>query len=641
MCGIAGYLDMSGRHAADRRVLVSMLDTLKHRGPDGEGCWLQGPLAMGTRRLSILDIAGSDQPLFNETRDLVLVGNGEIFNFVELRKELLARGHRFATQGDLEVVLHLYEDYGADFVHHVHGQFSVVLYDMRTRQLYLFRDHMGITPLFYAQFDRQLIFASEIKAILKHPAARREVDLQGLDQIICFPGLISPTTMFAGVSALRPGHYLRVCEGRIEDLQYWDLDYPPAGTLYEDQDSEALAGEFRRVFDDAVKIRMRSDRPVGVYLSGGLDSSFVAASMRGIQSAGRLVSFSIVFPESRSIDERRYQRLMAQHLELEHVEIAFREADIAEYLRAMVWHAECPVKETYNTCSMALAKAAGDRQIPVVLGGEGADELLGGYPGYRFDSLAAQAPPAVLDADEARVRARLWGNAAVRYERMYHQFDQWRRGFFSAAVVAEFDRVNCLARPPIRTDRISGRDPIHQRSYIDSKVRMADHLLGDHGDRMAMAASVEGRYPFLDRHVVDFVRQLSPEWKVRGLEEKILLKHAARSRVPETIIRREKFGFRAAGSPALLRMQLPFTEELLDPARLARQGYLNPATISAIVAQSRQPGAQFNPHAQDDLLLIAMTFGLFLELFDMPSLAERNVSRCRGSASDVEEDHIP
>ena len=620
MCGIAGFLDMSGHHGADRRVLLSMLDTLKHRGPDGEGSWVEGPLALGTRRLSIVDIAGSDQPLFNETRDLVLVGNGEIFNFVELRAELTARGHRFGTQGDLEVLLHLYEDHGVDFVHHINGQFSVALYDLKARQLFLFRDHMGITPLFYAQFDGQLIFASEIKAILKHPAARRAVDLRGLDQTICFPGLISPTTMFAGVNALPPGHSLRVGEGRMQVRQYWDLDYPPAETLYEDADGEALAGEFRRVFDQAVKIRMRSDRPVGVYLSGGLDSSFVAASMRHLQPSGRLVSFSIVFPESRSIDERRYQRLMNQHLDLERVEIPFRDADIATYLRTMVWHAECPVKETYNTCSMALAKAASDAEIPVILGGEGADELLGGYPGYRFDSLAAQAAPAVLTAEEAGIRARLWGNAAVRYERMYHEIDLWRRTFFSPGVVAEFERVNCLAHAPILTDRISGRHFIHQRSYIDSKVRMADHLLGDHGDRMAMAASVEGRYPFLDRNVVDFVRHLSPDWKVRGLEEKILLKHAARGRVPDAIVRREKFGFRSAGSPALMRMELPFIAELLDPARLKREGYLNPDTISAIAAQSRQPKAQFNPHAQDDLLLIALTFGLFLELFDMPNL---------------------
>ncbi|MYM91736.1 asparagine synthase (glutamine-hydrolyzing) [Rugamonas sp. FT82W] len=620
MCGIAGFIDLTGRPPAGPAALDAMLGALKHRGPDGDGVYAHGALVMGMRRLSILDAEGSQQPLHSEDGQLVLIGNGEIFNYIELRAQLLERGHRFATDGDLEVVLHLYQEHGVRFVEHINGQFALALYDRRSGELMLFRDHFGITPLFYSIAGGTLIFGSEIKAILRHPAAPRKVDLAGLDSIICFPGLVSPHTMFDGVQALRPGHYVRVAGGQAAQHEYWDLDYPPQHTDYGTLDENEQAAAFRRLFDQAVALRMRSDRPIGVYLSGGLDSSFVAASMRQQRPGGALPAFSIVFPDQRSIDERRFQRMMALEAGLDHIEVPFHEAQIGQHLRDMVWHAECPVKESYNTCSMALAAAARQAGVAVVLGGEGADELLAGYPGYRFDSLRDPSRPEALTADEAAARQRLWGCASVRYERQYHQFGVWRRQFYSDAVLADFGRVDRLAQPPLRTDRLHGRHPVHQRSYIDSKLRMADHLLGDHGDRMAMWQSVEGRYPFLDRHLVDFVRGVAPERKVRGLDEKILLKHAAQGRVPQAIVRREKFGFRSQGSHALLRLRLPWVEDLLDPARLRRQGYLNPDTIAALAAAARQPGTQANPHAEDDLLLVAITFGLLLELFDLPDL---------------------
>jgi asparagine synthase (glutamine-hydrolysing) len=619
MCGIAGFLDTSGRKRAEQDILSAMLKTLLHRGPDDEGFWVEGACAMGTRRLSILDKDGSNQPLFNEERDLVLVGNGEIFNYIELQQELVGRGHRLSTRGDLETILHLYEDHGPGFVHHVEGQFSVAIYDRKQNKLSLFRDRFGITPLFYAEFDGNLIFASEIKAILRHPACTRRVDLMGLDQIVCFPGLISPRTMFAGINSLRPGHWLEVQGSKLTEHEYWDLEFPAKEFCYNDIEVDEEAEEFLRRFDHAVAVRMRSDRPVGVYLSGGLDSSLVASAMRANQPSGRMMSFSIVFPESRAIDERRFQRLMVQKLDLDHVEVPFLDAQISENLSRMVWHAECPVKETYNTCSMALAKAASGSSVPVVLGGEGADELFGGYPGYRFDSISGLSSQ-VLDPTESLARERIWGDSSVRYERAYHEFGLWRRRLFSDRILSEFEFVDSLSNPPIRVDRLTGRHPIHQRSYIDCKVRMADHLLGDHGDRMAMAYSVEGRYPFLDRRVVEFVRYLAPDKKVRGLDEKILLKEAAKGRVPDQIVRREKFGFRSPGSAALMKMPNSQFADLLDPAKVERQGYLNPRLINELAVKAREPGGRVNPHAEDDLLLIALTFGMFLDLFKIPDL---------------------
>jgi asparagine synthase (glutamine-hydrolysing) len=622
MCGIAGFLDLNSRERDARGVLSAMLTSLVHRGPDGQGMLVRGSLAMGARRLSIVDVQGSDQPLLNEDKTLALVGNGEIFNYVELRQELKSRGHVFSTEGDLEVILHLFEESGPDFVKRVNGQFSIALYDFQKNELHLFRDHFGITPLFYTANAHGIVFASEIKAILCHPGVTRAVDLSGLDQVICFPGLVSPRTMFKGIHSLRPGHRLQVCGASVTEREFWDLDYPLADSHHQNSDEGELAREFLSVFDRAVELRMRADRPVGVYLSGGLDSSFVAASMRANQPSAKIHAFSIVFPESRSIDERRFQREMVQLLGLEHVEVPFRDADIGGLLSDMVWHAECPVKESYNTCSMALAKAARGLDVPVVLGGEGADELLAGYPGYRFDSVALRAGKMeTLGAEEARARGILWGDPFVRYERMYHTFGQWRRSFFSRAVLEEFEQVDVLREPPLRVDRLQGRHPINQRSYIDCKLRMTDHLLGDHGDRMAMAKSVEARFPFLDPAVFEFVRTLPPNYKVNGLDEKVLLKRAAEGRVPRSILRREKFGFRSPGSPVLLKNSPAMVDELLDSGRLRAQGYLNVEMIEELKNKHRSSGAQFNPHAEDDLLLIALTFGLFLELFKMPTLS--------------------
>ncbi|KQV45141.1 hypothetical protein ASC93_00890 [Massilia sp. Root335] len=234
--------------------------------------------------------------------------------------------------------------------------------------------------------------------------------------------------------------------------------------------------------------------------------------------------------------------------------------------------------------------------------------------------MSHQLAAELIDENEAKARSRLWGHSAVRYERRYHEFGRWRRRFYSDAVLNEFDKIDCLATPPLRADRLDRRHQVHQRSYIDIKLRLADHLLGDHGDRMGMANSVEGRFPFLDKHMVAFARSISPDLKVNGLDEKVIVKLAASRRIPQEVVRREKFGFRAPGSPSLLKVVNPYIEELLDSRRIEKQGYFNAAEINKLVEDTRKNGSKFNPHAQDDLLLIAITFGVFLDVFNMPDL---------------------
>lgn len=619
MCGIAGFIDLSGREPADPQVLAAMLERLVHRGPDGFGTFVEGGVALGMRRLSIIDPDGSGQPLRNRRGDIVLFGNGEVFNYRELRQQLQARGRRFLTDGDLEVILHLYEEMGMDFVHHLNGQFSIALFDKRTQQLHIVRDQFGITPVHYGVFGDVLVFASEIKAMLCHPAVPRRVDLVGLDQIICYPGLVSPRTLFQGISALPPGHRLEVSSGKATSYRYWDLDYPPEHDGHDAMSEHEAVEEFSYRLGQAVALRLRADTPVGIYLSGGLDSSLVAALMRAAQPDRDIASFSITFPDMSLIDERKYQRMVATSLNFNHCEIAFSRDQIASRLRTSVWHAECPVKETYNTCTLAMAEAARANGVPVILGGEGADELLGGYPGYRFDAFAAseRTPP---DPLEEAANVRLWGASGIRYERQYGRFAQWRRQFFSPDALEHLGEHGCLASPIVDTERLARRHRLHQRSVIDVKARLGDHLLGDHGDRMNMACSIEGRYPFLDRQLCEFLLKVPPNLKLRGLEEKYLLKQAAKGLVPTRIVNREKFGFRAPGSPYLLSLNEPWIQDILAPDTLRRQGYVNVEWINGMMSANRQTERALNPHLEDDLALLALTFGILLDAFDLPAL---------------------
>ncbi|WPN60171.1 asparagine synthase (glutamine-hydrolyzing) [Pseudomonas sp. P9_31] len=620
MCGIAGFMDLSGQVSADPGVLSRMLQTLIHRGPDAQGTLVEGGRAIGMRRLSIIDPGGSEQPLYNEDQSLALVGNGEIYNYIELREQLTARGHVFRTKGDMEVVLHLFEEFGADMTEHLNGQFSLALLDRRSGRLWLFRDPMGITPLHYAVFGDTLVFASEIKAILQHPAARRAIDPIGLDQVLCFPGLVSPRTLFKDVHSLPAGHRLVVDGTQITQEAFWDMDYPMQGAESQVIDEGAVVEQFLGLFDAAVKRRLRADVPVGLYLSGGLDSSFLAASVKAVAPEHELTTFSVVFPENRAINERVYQTLMVRQLGSRHIEIPFEQERIADLLHDMVWHSECPVKETYNTCTMAMSAAARAHGIPVVLGGEGADELLAGYPGYRFDAFSRQRGLEELSQEEAFARERLWGSSAVRYERHYGGYRDFRRRFLSRELEQSLLAEDCLSRPVIDVSKVLGRHPVNQRSYLDIKLRLADHLLGDHGDRMNMVSSIEGRFPFLDRDVVDLLRRLPPHLKLNGMDEKYLLKQAAVGRVPQAIIKREKFGFRAPGSSFLLAQNKEWIYDTLSPERIAREGFFDPAAIADELQRQKNAPVGANPHADDDILLFALTFSILLEKFDIKGL---------------------
>lgn len=621
MCGLVGYMDMDQERRISKTILTRMMETLHHRGPDSHGCFLDENIGLGFQRLSIIDIVGGNQPLFNEDRSVLLVCNGEIYNHIELRTYLLQKGHTFRTKSDVEVIIHLYEEEGFTFLNKLNGQFAFALYDQKENSLFLARDHFGIAPLHYTCTDGLFIFASEIKAILEHPAVYRAVNLTGLDQILSFPGLVSPTTMFENIHSLPSGHAIVIKDFELKITQYWDLDYPKEPTSIDTKPEHYYQEKLLEILTSSVKYRLQADVPVGFYLSGGLDSSLIAALINKVSAGASRNSFSIGFA-SNHIDESRYQKLMVDHIRSNHREIVFDWNQIASNLTKMVYHCECPVKETYNTCSLSLSKAVKETGISVILTGEGADELFAGYIGYRFDKsgmrVSNEYDVQVLLEDE--LRERLWGDSNLFYEKEQFSFRETKTAVYSSQLNNLFHTFDCLNFPLVDKTKLKGRHPIHQRSYLDFKLRLADHLLSDHGDRMALANSVEARYPFLDINLVEFATQIPPNLKLNDYTEKYILKKVAGGLVPDAIIEREKFGFRAPGSPYLLQQNIEWINDLLSYERIKRQGYFQPDVVEYLKSRYVQKGFEIHPHLEDDLLLFVLTFCIFLDVFKMPSL---------------------
>lgn len=621
MCGFTGYADTRGERQANQEVLSRMTSSLVHRGPDSDGYFLEGSIGLGFRRLSIIDLNGGDQPFYNEDNSVVLLCNGEIYNYRELRKELIEKGHSFRSSCDVEVLLHLYEEEGTNFLNRLNGQFAFVIYDRNKKLLFLARDHFGINPLYYTMADGVFIFGSEVKAILEHPLVERAVDLTGLDQVLSFPGLVSPRTMFKNIKSLKSGHYMTLVDGNLKVSEYWDLDYPLKGQTGDERPESFYVDELKELFTQSVGYRLQADVPVGFYLSGGLDSSLIGAMINKISPSVQRHSFSIGFAE-REMNESKYQQMMAQHVDSIHHEIIFGWTEISQRMADMIYHCECPVKESYNTCSMALSEAAKRNGVPVVLTGEGADELFAGYVGYRWDQSGVRESKK-YDLDtllEDEIREKLWGDKDLFYETDQHAFREVKTALYSEGAEELYDDFDCLNFELVNKEKLRGRDFIHQRSYLDFKLRLSDHLISDHGDRMALANSIEARYPFLDIGLINFSRQIPPHLKLNQFTEKYILKKVAEDLLPQGIVKREKFGFHAPGSPYLLQQKLDWVFDILSYERIKRQGYFNPDTIEALKRNYSREGFKLNLPFESDLLMIVLTFGIFLDTFKMPSL---------------------
>jgi asparagine synthase (glutamine-hydrolysing) len=620
MCGIAGIFSVDRDRPIDPDLVPAMAAALSHRGPDDDGAFAVDGVAFGFRRLSIVDIPSGNQPHYSEDGAVVSICNGEIYNHRELRQHLQRRGHRFRTRCDVEVLVHLYEEHGADFVGRLNGQFAFALYDRNRHRLLLGRDQVGIVPLFYTEAGGQLLFGSEIKALLAHPAVKRRVDLTGLDQILTFPGLVSPTTMFEGIRSLPPGHLLEAGDGPPQLQRYWDLVYPETSKPAPARNTSFYVDTLDELLLSSVRRRLEADVPVGFYLSGGLDSSLIGALAQRAAPGRRFHSYSITFPDA-AIDERRSQRLMTELLGTIHHEIEFPATEIISRLRQAVVAAEAPLKESYDTCSLALSALVRDSGHKVVLTGEGADELFAGYVGYRLDAAgggtrgAADGIEALL---EEELRAELWGDPDFFYERDYCLFRDLKAGLYSTDATRALPGFDCTRRQIVDPAALVGCHPLHQRSYADFKLRLADHLLADHGDRPALANSVEARYPFLDLDVIEFARTVPPGLLVRNGTEKWLLRAVAHRYLPPAIAGREKFGFVAPGSPYLLGRRVEWVDDLMSPTLIRRQNYFDPDAIERLRRRQLTSETRLNATFDTDVLMLVLCFGLFLEAFDLP-----------------------
>jgi asparagine synthase (glutamine-hydrolysing) len=625
MCGICGKLNYDPMAAAERAEIAAMCARLRHRGPDDEGLFVDGPVGLGARRLSIIDLAGGHQPLANEDGTVWAVQNGEIYNYRELRRELVGQGHVFATDSDTEVLVHLYEQDGPAFMRRLHGMFAVAVWDRRAGRLVLARDRLGVKPLFYAEHDDALVFGSEIKALLAL-GLPRQLDPEALHDYLSFDFVPGPRTMFAGIRKLPAGHRL-VWDGRLAVEPYWDIplaaDLPP---LPEDRDT--LAVELRRRLEDAVRLAMVSDVPVGAFLSGGLDSSLVTALMSRL--ANRPVqTFAVGFHEA-SYNELPFARRVAAHCGTEHHECIV-EPRVEDVVHALVGCFDEPFADSSAVAAYVVSQVAA-REAKVVMSGDGGDEVFGGYVIYQADRLAGlyrRLPPRLADGVLPRLagwlpasdrkmsldlKLRRFVTHASRDPLAAHGLwraiftEEMKAGLYANGTAVRRDSMDLLR---VHFDAHPGPDLLNRLMIVDAKVSLADDMLAK-VDRTSMAHGLEVRVPLLDHPLVEWMSAVPSRHKVAGLGLKVLLRRAARDLLPADILNRPKAGFHVPVPGWLKRELRPLLAEQLGPATVARQGLFNPATVSRLVAD-HQAGRANHSRNLWGLLMLSLWYDRFLD----------------------------
>ncbi|MCI0519391.1 MAG: asparagine synthase (glutamine-hydrolyzing) [Chloroflexi bacterium] len=646
MCGITGIYQSEAREEIQETTLRRMLGALRHRGPDQFGVYLDERVGLGSARLSIIDLSSGQQPISNEDETLWIVFNGEIFNYVELRPELEQRGHHFTTNTDTEVVVHLYEEYGPACLQRLNGQFAIALWDSRKGSLFLARDRLGIRPLFYTLHEGALIFASEIKSILAEGRVRAEIDPVALDQIFTYWSTLSPRSAFKGIRDVPPGHYLLAQDGQIRVERYWQVEFPAegGGQAEASRPVEDLLEEFHDLLVDATQIRLRADVPVGAYLSGGLDSSTTAAIIRNY-THNRLDTFSIAFSDP-DFDESAYQIQMAKLLGTDHHVVYASHEEIGKVFPEVIWHTETPLTRTSPAPLFLLSNLVHENGYKVVMTGEGADEFLAGYnifkeamirrfwarnPQSQFRPLLLRRLyPYIADlsrSGDAYLKA-FFGSGLEKVNDPYYshtvRWEDTSRGkrFFSDALRQTIEERRRENPPPALPQNFKTWSALQQAQYLEVSVFLSQYLLSSQGDRVAMAHSVEGRFPFLDYRVVEFCNRLPADLKLRGLTEKYLLKRLARRWLPEEIWQRPKRPYRAPIQRSFFNPAAEgYVRELLSPQALGGSGYFKPGAVAQLADKSSR-GMRLSE--TDDMALVGvistqLVHNQFVSHFSMPA----------------------
>ncbi len=626
MCGIAGIA--SNRNHINKREanLEQMVGSLHHRGPDECGLFHDDKCAMGMARLSIIDLSGGSQPISNEDQNLWIVFNGEIFNYPELRNDLKQRGHKFATNSDTEVIIHCFEEYGTDFVHHLNGQFAIAIWNRKEQRLTLARDRIGIRPLFYTLKNHRLLFASEMKSLFANGSIRPEILPSGLADIFTFWVNIPPETIFKDIKELPPGHILLFDRNGLKIRKYWDYTFPEDSDGFVRSEKQAK-DRLKSLLFDSVTLRLRADVPVAAYLSGGIDSSIISALVKRYHN-NDLITFSVAFKD-QAFDERAFQEQMVKEIGTSHHMLEVGPKEIAQDFIQVIWFSERPLMRTAPAPLFSLSRMVRQTGIKVVLTGEGADEFFGGYNIFKEEKLRrflakrpdskcrpllfARLYPYILKSPGAlnpfwqafftkhlTDLANPYYSHLLRWENTAHI-----KNLFSPSIREEFDlkrqfqKLDAYCSPSLMKWH-----PLNRAQYIEAHLFLNGYLLSSQGDRMMMGNAVEGRFPFLDHRLVEFTARLHPELKIRGLKEKYILKKSFEALIPKSIVNRPKQPYRAPIVEVFLGKETnDLINEMLSPECIKGYGYLNPRSVDNLKKKIGRMGTK--TAARDEMALAA------------------------------------
>jgi asparagine synthase (glutamine-hydrolysing) len=611
MCGIAGIIDYRSKENT-RPEIDAMLRAINHRGPDECGYYHSEFATIGNVRLSIIDLSGGQQPMPDISGRYWIVFNGEIFNYKELRSDLTAKGYKLQNHSDTEVLVQLYAIHGSKCLTMLNGQFAFAIWDKVKEELFLARDRVGIRPLFYNLENGVFSFASEIKSLFTKKNIAREFSFENLSQVFTFWTAITPNTPFKGILELPPGHFATFSRKGLAINRFWEINYmnPPLAISLQD-----AMDRFHELFSDSVRIRLRADVEVAAYLSGGIDSSATVAYIKDIEP-GVLNTFSIGF-EEKDFDESHYQKEAVDYFKTTHKSIICPSSDIAEVFPRVIWHTETPMTRTAPAPMFLLSKLVRDNNIKVVITGEGSDEILAGYDIFkeaRIRRFWASQPSSVL---RPLLLKKLYPdlphlqNASPNILKMFfgYKLEDVDNPFYSHLL--RWNNSNHIKKhlaPELREKLESyspykdlsenlpngydSWDPLSRSQWLETTVFMSGYLLSSQGDRMGMANSIEGRYPFLDYRVVEFCSSLPTEFKLNGLKEKYLLKKLLKNKIPDSIIDRTKQPYRAPIRSVFLNSNAPaYVDEMLSESYTRKAGIFNYDSVSPLIEKIRKTGS--------------------------------------------------
>jgi asparagine synthase (glutamine-hydrolysing) len=636
MCGISGFYSKTKSSIEGINILTEMISTLIHRGPDEYGVYVNGNMGLAQARLSIIDLEGGSQPIHNEDKSVWIVFNGEIFNYLELRQQLEKKGHIFYTKTDTEVLIHLYEEDGIGMLDKLNGQFAFTIYDIRRKQFFIARDHVGIIPLYYTLTPGgEFVFSSEIKGLFQFPGVTKHIDHQHLMELFVFWSNLNGKTIFRDVHELMPGHYMIFNGDQIHIGKYWDLTFP-ANADFEYKSTGVYENELRELLDDASAIRLRADVPVAAYLSGGIDSSIVAYLIKKFHQ-NELTTFSVGFQDPR-YDERSYQQMMVNFLGTNHFETVVSGEDIAGAFSQLIWYTEKPTFRSAPAPLYYLSKLVRENHIKVVLTGEGADENFAGYNIFKEAKIRE-----FLARNPNSAQRELLLNSIYPYVKRDERTQRFWKAFFkrnleqvhkvyfshmlrwaNSSYVLQFMKkeIRDGFNPDEKMGEIESFFPeearnwnaLNRAQYLEIKLFLPGYLLSTQGDRMLMANSVEGRFPYLDRRVMEFAARMPNYLKMPGLKEKNILKRTFRNELPHEILYRDKQPYRAPIYTSFLGENAPdFVRYYLSEEALAKTGIFEPETVRKLVSVGTKRG--LNEKEEMALMNIISTQALIDQFF--------------------------